>query len=479
VKRQTGGIRHDYKDSVVASPARGRWTLFAVGLSLPLIVTALVLLGTPRQPSAVRPAEIALEPAEPTIVATAAESFSPLDVPPEISLELPPTTIAQELPGTMLDLLVKRGDTLEVLFRRNGLSLTDLAAMVALPDASAALKILRPGDRLAIAHRDGQVLSLQREIDEIKLLSIARSESGFAASTIERAVDMRTTTAHGVINSSLFEAGAAAGISDRTTMDMAGIFEWDIDFIQDVRDGDTFTVVYEELWRDGVKLRDGQIVAAEFVNQGKPFRAARFNDASGRAGYYTPEGRSVRKAFIRAPLNFTRISSNFNPNRRHPVLNTIRAHRGVDYAAPTGTPVRAAGDGKVSFRGVQGGYGNTIILQHGGNVTTLYGHLSRFGTARNGARVNQGDVIGYVGSSGLATGPHLHYEYRVNGAHRNPRTVPLPPADPIAADQQTAFLAATEPLWRQLDGYSQRGPTAAQAVPLQSPVPNAAPATLN
>jgi murein DD-endopeptidase MepM/ murein hydrolase activator NlpD len=323
------------------------------------------------------------------------------------------------------------------------------------------------------------VLSLQREIDEIKLLSILRSESGFAASTIERAVDMRTTTAHGVIDSSLFEAGSKAGISDRTTMDMAGIFEWDIDFIQDVRDGDTFTVVYEELWRDGVKLRDGQIVAAEFVNQGKSFRAARFADASGRAGYYTPEGRSVRKAFIRAPLNFTRISSNFNPNRRHPVLNTIRAHRGVDYAAPTGTPVRAAGDGKVSFRGVQGGYGNTIILQHGGNVTTLYGHLSRFGTARNGARVNQGDVIGYVGSSGLATGPHLHYEYRVNGAHRNPRTVPLPPADPIAAEQQTAFLAATEPLWRQLDGYAQRGISAAQTVQAQSPAADTPPQTLN
>ena len=336
--------------------------------------------------------------------------------------------------------------------------------MVALPDASGALKLLKPGDRLEIAHRDGQVLSLRRELDDIKLLSIARQESGFAANTIERAVDIRTTGAHGQISSSLFEAGTDAGISDRTTMDMAGIFEWDIDFIQDVREGDTFTVIYEELWRDGVKLRDGEIVAAEFVNQGKSFRAARFRDESGRAGYYTPEGRSVRKAFIRAPLNFTRISSNFNPSRRHPVLNTIRAHRGVDYAAPTGTPIRAAGDGKVTFRGVQGGYGNTIVLQHGANITTLYGHLSRFGNARNGARVNQGDVIGYVGRSGLATGPHLHYEYRVSGVHRNPRTVALPPADPIPAEQQTAFRAATEPLWRQLDGYSDVS-TAAQPAP--------------
>jgi murein DD-endopeptidase MepM/ murein hydrolase activator NlpD len=479
VKRQTGGIRHDYKDTIVASPARGRWALFAVGLSVPLVVTALILLGTPRQPAPVRPAEVGLEPSESTVLAAVPEPLAPLDAPAEVSLDIPPTTFSAEPPGTMLDLFVERGDTLEVLFRRNGLSLTDLAAMVALPDASAALKLLKPGDKLEIAHREGQVLSLQREIDEIKLLSIARAESGFTANTIERAVDIRTTTAHGVINSSLFEAGTAAGISDRTTMDMAGIFEWDIDFIQDVRDGDTFTVVYEELWRDGIKLRDGQIVAAEFVNQGKSFRAARFNDASGRAAYYTPEGRSMRKAFIRAPLNFTRISSNFNPNRRHPVLNTIRAHRGVDYAAPTGTPVRAAGDGKVLFRGVQGGYGNTIILQHGSNVTTLYGHLSRFGSARAGARVNQGEVIGYVGSSGLATGPHLHYEYRVNGAHRNPRTVPLPPAEPIAADQQTAFLAATEPLWRQLDGYAERASADVQTVQAQPNAPQVALPTPN
>ncbi len=173
---------------------------------------------------------------------------------------------------------MKRGDTLEVLFRRNGLSLTDLAAMVALPDASAALRLLKPGDRLEIAHRDGQVVSLRRELDEIRLLSIARDESGFAASTIEREVDRRATGARGEIQSSLFEAGSDAGISDRTIMDMAGIFEWDIDFIQDVREGDRFTVIYEELWRDGVKLRDGEIVAAEFINQGKSFRAARFRD---------------------------------------------------------------------------------------------------------------------------------------------------------------------------------------------------------
>ena len=451
MKQRSGGVRHDYKDVVLSSPKSGRWLLFAVGLSLPLVIVALLMLGEPRAP--IRPAQRV----EPTVAVTApAETIvDRVEAFPDAAAETIAVVSVPEAAATTLDLLVKRGDTLEILFRRNGLSLTDLATMVALPEASTALKILKPGDRLEIAHRDGQVLSLRRELDEIKLLSIARAASGFTTDTIERDVDVRTVGAHGMIDSSLFEAATAAGLSDRATMDMAGIFDWDIDFILDVREGDSFTVIHEELWRDGVKLRDGAIVAAEFNNQGKSFRAARFDDGNGRTGYFTPEGRSVRKAFMRAPLD-ARVSSNFNLRRQHPILNSIRAHRGVDYAAPSGSPIRATGDGKVLFRGVQGGYGNTIVLQHGGNITTLYGHLSRFGSARTGARVSQGDIIGYVGQSGLATGPHLHYEYRVNGAHRNPRTVTLPPANPIPPALQTEFLAATAPLWRQLDGYAPR-----------------------
>jgi murein DD-endopeptidase MepM/ murein hydrolase activator NlpD len=341
------------------------------------------------------------------------------------------------------------------LFRRNSLSLADLAAMVALPEAAAHLKLLKPGDAIQVTHQDGRVLSLNRELGPVDLLNIAKTPEGFSARTIERAVETRLVGAHGIIETSLFEASVKAGISDVLTMNMAGIFQWDIDFIQDVRVGDAFTVIHEELWRDGVKLDDGRIVAAEFINRGDAFRAARFQDASGRWDYYTPEGRSVRKAFIRAPVDFTRISSNFNPNRRHPVLNTIRAHRGVDYAAPTGTPVKAAGDGKVDFRGKHGGYGNAVILQHGGNITTVYGHLSRFAAPRVGSRVKQGDVIGYVGQSGLATGPHLHYEYRISGVHRNPRTVELPAADPVPAEYHTDFQVATAKLWRQLDLYQR------------------------
>ena len=377
------------------------------------------------------------------------------------SLQLPQTSEASNVTqqetdrevGTSLSLSVRSGDSLELLFRRNDLSLADLAAMTGLSDAREHLRLLRPGDIIEISHQSGQILSLEKELDEISLLQVTRSETGFKAGIRERAVDVRSVGGSGAIQSSLFEAGMAAGISDSVTMNMAGIFQWDIDFIQDVRVGDEFTVIYEELWRNGVKLRDGEIVAAEFINQGTPYRAARYIDGGGNSDYFTPEGRSVRKAFIRAPVDFTRVSSSFNLNRRHPVLNTIRAHRGVDYAAPSGTSVNAAGDGKVIFRGVQNGYGNTVILQHGGNITTLYAHLSRFANPRVGARVRQGQTIAYVGQSGLATGPHLHYEYRINGVHRNPRTVTLPPADPVPAEQWEEFSAAATPLWRQLDLY--------------------------
>jgi murein DD-endopeptidase MepM/ murein hydrolase activator NlpD len=452
VKPYSGGIRHDYKHSASVTPAsRRRWLLFVLGLSIPMLGMLLLAMSEPNRS---RPAP------QPNVSVSNVEAIAPPAPAPIVATSV--MDAAAEKAGALLDLIVKRGDTLELLFRRNGLSLNDLAAMIDLPEVGTSLKLLKPGDRLEIEHDNGRVLSLQREIDEAAVLSIARNDAGFSASTLAREVDVRVTGANGSIRSSLFEAGSEAGISDAVTMQMAGIFQWDIDFIQDVRVGDQFTVIYEEIWRDGVKLRNGEIVAAEFINQGKSYRAARYRNGDGRSDYFTPDGRSVRKAFLRAPVEFTRISSNFNPNRRHPVLNSIRAHRGVDYAAPTGTPVQASGDGKIIFRGVQGGYGNAVVIQHGGNITTLYGHLSRFGAARLGGRVRQGETIGYVGKTGLATGPHLHYEYRVAGVHRNPRTVPLPPADPVPAEQQEDFRRTTGTLWQQLDLY-QRAPIATVA----------------
>jgi murein DD-endopeptidase MepM/ murein hydrolase activator NlpD len=228
-----------------------------------------------------------------------------------------------------------------------------------------------------------------------------------------------------------------------------------VDFALEIREGDSFSLVYEEVWQDERRLRDGDVLAAEFINQGRVYRAVRYRDPNGKVDYYTPEGLSVRKAFLRAPLDFNRVSSNFNPNRLHPILKTKRPHKGVDYAAPKGTPVKAAGDGRVIFRGRNGGYGNCVIIQHGGNITTLYAHLSKFaGSARKGSRVSQGQTIGYVGATGLATAPHLHYEYRLNGVHRNPRTVPLPEAAPVAAEYRDDFLQAARPLLAQLDAIT-------------------------
>ena len=260
--------------------------------------------------------------------------------------------------------------------------------------------------------------------------------------------------AYGVITSSLFESAIDAGLSDRVVMNMAGIFAWDIDFVLDIREGDNYYVQYEEIWQNGEFVADGEIVVAEFHNNGDTFTAIRFINEDGRSNYFTPDGDSVRKAFMRNPVEFTRISSNFNPNRRHPILNTIRAHRGVDYAAPRGTPIVASGDGRVIFRGVKSGYGNTIILQHGGNITTLYAHMSSFArSAGNGARVRQGQTIGFVGATGLATANHLHYEYRLNGVHRNPRTVPLPQAEPIDERYREAFLTSVGPILEELEQF--------------------------
>ena len=462
MKPYRGGIRHDYKDaSRDLGGVNGRgWSWFVLGLALPVVTVSLLLVSERNESKIPTPQHPGIVAAATTTVLTAALEPVPLALP-----EPPPSTAAVQpesaagvsatKDAATLGLFVERGDTLEVLFRRNGLSLADLAAMAGLADAGEHLRRLRPGDEIRVTHADGRILSLRRELNETDILAIDRDDAGFTAVTEKRSIDVHIVGTSGVIRTSLFEAGVAAGMSDAVTMNMAHMFQWDIDFIQDVRVGDSFTVVYEELWREGVKLRNGEIVAAEFVNQGRQYRAAQYALPEGGTDYFTPEGRSVRKAFIRAPVEFTRISSNFNPNRRHPVLNSIRAHRGVDYAAPTGTPVIAAGDGKVTFRGVNGGYGNAVILEHGGNITTVYGHLSRFGRQRIGNRVKQGDVIGYVGKSGLATGPHLHYEYRVGGVHKNPRTVSLPAASPVPAEHRDGFLASKAPLWRQLDLYQR------------------------
>ena len=352
---------------------------------------------------------------------------------------------------------VRSGDSLSVIFSRLKLSPQQLHAVVNADKQNNILTRLRPGQRLDFQiDQEGQLQAIRFNISSTRTLEVSRTEDGFSSTITEQELESRLAHASGVIESSLFNAGLAAGLSDNVIMELANIFGWDVDFALDIRRGDSFSVLYEQLYLNGEKLRDGRILAAQFNNRNREFQAVLFTDSEGRSQYYSPEGRSMRKAFLRAPVDFHRISSGFQPSRFHPVLGERRPHRGVDYAAPTGTPIRAAGDGRVIFRGVQGGYGNTVIIQHGNNITTLYAHMSRFQQGvTNGTRVRQGQIIGYVGMTGLATGPHLHYEFRVNGVHQNPLTVKLPDAEPIPAKYREQFKQQSLPLLAQLETLTQ------------------------
>ena len=347
---------------------------------------------------------------------------------------------------------MSRNDTMDRLFRRFELNLADLAMLRGLPELRSQVDRLKPGELLRLTHRGGELVGLERKLSDSETLKVTRDVNGFSSDVLENPLEIRTRTASATIHSSLFQAAADADLDERIALELAEIFQYDIDFVLDMQPDDRFTLIYEEVSQDGKILRTGNILAAKFVNEGREYRAIRYVDEQGHAEYFTPDGKSLRKAFIRAPVQFSRVSSRFNPSRRHPVLNTIRAHRGVDYAAPIGTPVRAAGDGRVSFVGQQGGFGNVIELEHGSGVVTVYGHLSRFAAhLRRGQRIELGQVIGFVGMTGLATGPHLHYEYRVHGVHQNPQTVPLPDAAPIPDAGRERFLATTADLVNMLD----------------------------
>jgi murein DD-endopeptidase MepM/ murein hydrolase activator NlpD len=368
-----------------------------------------------------------------------------------------PVAVAEPEPQfDTLVLTVGRGDTMEKMFRKNKLNLGQLMEIARLDEAKQRFRKIRPGDIFEITHTEGQLLSMYSKLDLTSALTIEKQESSFVAKIIERPVEIRKRNAYGVIYTSLFESAAVAGLSDKVIMNVAGIFAWDIDFVLDIRSGDNYYIQFEEIWQDGKFVTEGEIIAAEFNNNGRSIQAIRFKDDNDKTDYFTPTGDSVRKEFLRNPVDFTRISSNFNPNRRHPLLNKIRAHRGVDYAAPRGTPIKASGDGKVIYRGTKSGYGKAVILQHGGNITTLYAHMSAYAAkARVGSRVRQGQTIGYVGATGLATANHLHYEYRLNGVHRNPRTVPLPDAEPIAEKYREKFLASAKPIIQELENFKR------------------------
>lgn len=367
--------------------------------------------------------------------------------PPQRPAVLAAQNASMAEPFSTIEVIVRRNDTLDAIFRKLALSLADLANLRALSGVRALVDRLVPGEALRLTHRNGELLSLERNVSLTEQLKVTRAADGFRADVSARPIEARVTVAHGVIDSSLFDAAQSAGMQDQTVMQLAQIFGWDIDFALDLRPGDEFTVSYQRLYQHGEYLQDGPILAARFTNQGREVRAVRYRSPDGTERYYSPDGRSMQKAFLRAPLEFRRISSGFSRARYHPILDLVRAHQGVDYAAPTGTPVRAAGDGRIRFRGVRGGYGNLIEIDHGGGIVTVYGHLSRFaGAARVGARVQQGQTIAYVGMTGLATGPHLHYEYRLNGRYLDPQHVKLPDATPLDASLAADFQRQTAPL---------------------------------
>lgn len=439
----------------VAACAVVAWSLWNGGLNAPAGASAA---GAAAQtaPPATTPttggAATAGAPASGVAVPAAATPAAGGTAPPAVALAGTGGFEGARLVLSSIDVIVSRNDTLDRIFRRLKLSLADLASLRALPGLKARLDSLRPGESLHLTHKDGALYGLQRRLSDSETLDVVRGSAGLEASVVENPLEMRTRTIGGRIDSSLFEAVADAGAHDQTAVELADIFGWDIDFVLDVRPGDTFVVTYQEIWRDGHYLRDGPVLAASFVNQGREYRAVRYTDPSGTTSYYAPDGRSMRKAFLRAPLEFSRVSSGFNTARMHPILNRIRAHKGVDYAAPIGTPVRAAGDGVIRFAGVMGGYGNLVEIQHTHSITTVYGHLSRFAHGMHaGTHVTQGTVIAYVGMTGLATGPHLHYEYRVNGVFKNPQTVPLPAASPINASYAADFHAHADALLATLD----------------------------
>jgi murein DD-endopeptidase MepM/ murein hydrolase activator NlpD len=352
---------------------------------------------------------------------------------------------------------IQRGDTFASLTSRLGIADGDaLAFLRSDPGAATIFRQMSPGKPVtARVSGDGTLISLVFPLNGSKNLALVverdasgRLKAGEQVLEMETRVVMKSAE----IRNSLFGATDAAGIPDSVATELADIFGGDIDFHRDLRKGDHFSVVYETSHYLGRMVRTGRILAAEFVNGSNTYRAAWFDGGDGRGGYYTADGKSIRKSFLRSPLEFSRITSGFSGARFHPVLKEVRAHKGIDYAAPTGTRVRATGDGTVEFAGRQGGYGNVVIVRHQGNHETVYGHLSGFASGlHKGSRVIQGDIIGYVGATGIATGPHLHYEFRVSGVHRNPLTLALPDALPLAANQLARFRDQTQTALGRLD----------------------------
>ena len=388
---------------------------------------------------------IAAIPSEEHPAQTAPVSLS-IEPEPRPAPASAPEPVVPEIPW--VDVEVRSADSLARIFDRVGLPPADLQRLMTAGPATKGLKRILPGHILSLhKNADGQLEALRYAKNPLETIVAGRTLNGFEVYIETVDPEMITSFKTGRISRelpSLYHAGKHAGLSDNLIMQLAQIFQWDISFALDLRQGDTFGVLFEEAYAEGEKIEDGNILAAQFNTAGRNYTAVAYVDASGRRDFYAPDGKSLRKAFIRDPVHFTHVSSNFNPNRLHPIHKRRMPHRGIDYAARTGTPVLASGDGRVVIARQNNASGNYVVIQHGEQYTTKYLHLSGFGKGvRAGKQVRQGQTIGYVGATGWATAPHLHYEFLVNGVHRNPATVQLPKAEPIAIAHREHFATAT------------------------------------
>ncbi len=368
------------------------------------------------------------------------------------------TTLAQPEPTAFeykKTLTVKSGDTLSILFNKAGLGSSLLHSILATNKDAKRFTHLKADQKITFELDENNMLqTLSSQVSPLETIYLEK-QADTNDYTFRKEVATTQITekyAQGTINGALFTATKKAGLPYAVALDMAKIFGYDIDFAQDIRSGDTFELIYEEKTLDGKAIGVGNILSARFTNRGKVHTAVRYTDKNGNSSYYAADGSSLRKAFIRTPVDFARISSRFSNGRKHPILNTIRAHKGVDYAAPRGTPIKAAGDGRITLAGRKGGYGNTVVIKHGQRYQTLYAHMQGFAKGiRAGSTVKQGQIIGYIGTTGLSTGPHLHYEFQVNGVHVDPLSQKLPTADPIPAAEKQRFAQYSAPLLAKLD----------------------------
>lgn len=371
-----------------------------------------------------------------------------------MALSLPPLSFkpkASVVGDSWRIVTVQSGQTLGAVFEDLDIPAATMYRLLDQPGARETLVQLRPGDRLAFdLPANGQLRAFRYDRDDAHRVQLTFNGDAIKAKVIERPVETRTVVASGEIESSLYTAARQAGLSPATVMAMTdAVFQYDVDF-STTQKGDRFSVIVDETWREGERISGDDIVAATFTTHGKTYSGFRF-EYDGKTGYYTADGRPLKKAFIRMPIPYARITSNYSPARRHPISGRVRPHEGVDYGASRGTPIHAAGAGRIKFEGWQRGYGRTIIVDHGKGYSTLYAHMSRFAKYKRGQSVGQGTVIGYVGSSGAATGPHLHYEFRINGQHRNPLTVTMPPPEPLKGEVLARFQAQTAPVLARLE----------------------------